>query len=324
MGCGEERRVARDGGCLVVAVLVGLIAGEGASVVGAMEEGQGGAEWVSCDGLDLRDWGRSAAMACVRAHAVLGSLFEDSAGRLHLDLQNGDLAVVSFTGVRGIVLLREAQACAAYVGEGSWDSAATRAAVSVVRTVARQIGEYAAHDCVVEVHRSAPGYVDFAVVDFIRRDPTGAVPGGVLAVRRGGAPRFEVKEIEYLAHAGTAALGKPRWEAGKFGPLFARYPQAGQELLRLGENGLVVERSDGRRIVVVLSRSSETDGWTPVEQAVCGRRELTERFRSSRAELRALLHRDDREIAIRALPGEWHEETSFEVGAYVMCAAGGR
>lgn len=332
MDCRDDWRVVRDGGCLVAAVIVGLIVGAGATAIRETGESQGrrGADWqVSCDDLD-RNRPMGAAMACFRAHAVLGKRVRAAEGA-----RDGDLVVVSFAGMWGVALLPAAQACAVY-GD---DAAAKAVAVSVVRAVARQIEQYAAHDCVVEVHRNAPGDVDFAVVDFIRQQPIGVGPGGVLAVRRHGAPRYEVTEIEYLAHAGTPDPGKPRWDARKFGPLFAQHPQNSQEVLRLGENGLVVGTPDGRWLVVVLARSTERDGWTLVEHTVCGRSRLEQRFRSSRPELRALLHLKDKEIALRALPGERHEETDFsfiddvirplttpvpgpvslEVGAYVMC-----
>ena len=261
-------------------------------------------------------------MACFRAHAVLGKRVRDTERARH-----GDLVVMSFAGMWGVALLPAAQACAIY-----GDDLAPEEAVSILRAVARQIEQYAAHDCVVEVHRNAPGDVDFAVVDFTRR-PIGKGPGGVLAVRRRGAPRYEVAEIEYLVHAGTTNPGESRWDARKFGPLFAQFPGDSQDVLRLGENGLVVGKPDGQWLVVLLTWSTERDGWTPVEHAVCGQRQLEERLQSSRPELRALLDLTREEIAIRALPSTRHEEADFvrlltpldpvpaslEVGAYVMC-----
>ena len=293
-----------------------------------------------CFDFDARGTGRPFADAtlCFASHHILGdeevnALAGMGLGRVHVESEVVVRPLADTVGGSAVAFLGAAQACILLVGEGAREKYRGDDwwFLGILNAPVREyLRDHGRGDCLVEIQ--SVGDLDFAVVDLLRERPLDDVPDGMLALHRSGATR--AVRIQYLPRTawggrfrGTGAgtldarykvsgeWRRLRWTNERFGRLLARYLRLGTELLRLSEKGFVMEEADDSRTAVVFRTGFDPPA---IELRVCSREELNGRSGGGAA-FEELLKLSDRDIAIRGLPGEWHETTSIDASAYVFC-----
>ena len=256
--------------------------------------------------------------------SCLGLLRQGKAWKGDMCTGASETVMRSLRGVRGgaavaFVGLEKAQACVLLVGEEAERRFAARGRwwfLGMLNGEVREfVGAYGANDCVIEIQSVAD--LDFAVVDLLKQAPLDDAPDGMLIVAASGGD-METWRIGYLERLrgddvdryAAGGFANERWGDARLGRALDRLG-ADEELLRLGGNGFVVEDGDERRAVIL-----QEEGFREV--GVCTEEELRERSPRG-VESMGLAGMTDRDIAIRALPGRWHEETRVDAAAYVFC-----
>ena len=267
----------------------------------------------------------ASADALFGAHMMLARhTTREGMGEGHVHEGSGTV-IRAVTGVRGmsaLAFLRERQACALVLGgEGArrrfGNGVRWRFLETVDGDVREFVGRYGRNGCVIELQ--SVGNVDFAVVDLFGQPRLNGEPDGMLLVGAGGGRSWPVGYMARLERSELDRYVAEGMVQGRWGDqnlASALQVLTGEEeLLRLGRSGFVMETREGgsetRRAVVL-------QGGAIGVFRVCTAAELAERYGED-VGLIGLSGVADWEIAIRALPGTWHEETRAEVAAYAFC-----
>ena len=282
-----------------------------------------------CSNRGGREWTVGNATDCFLRHSALGGLLHDGGmGRVRMNVErDGDDVVVMREleigqGAYAVAFFPENQACVLILGEEAverFDRDESWLLNLIDREAREFIGESADDDCWIEVHSAQN--VDVAVIEFL-----GASGGGLVLGRQDGELRVLTTRVLTITRIGRGDADAGvrsrslmdgnvvvRWSDRNLLSLLGQYGAQGGEVLRLEENGFVIEFPVDSRVLVLVQPEVR-------EFEICTRQELARRPSRSEA-FKDLLQLDDREIAIRAFPGsrERRRRSTVDVAAYALC-----